>query len=207
MPLCSRAGGGLFKECSNEDMSGEEPTGQFPPIECTHCLPSCPAINGNASTPSTASAAPSQTVKASVPASSSAPTCLAANSSQSDGPASINNASGILYRRSCGNSDFTVAQCPYLCGEDLADGTVVRTTEASHSLEMTAINACLLVQTRLIPRSRHQLVRSSAHLLPIHRLYRILLRTVNFILTLFPLFSIQYLVSQAFIRLLFSNLL
>ena len=33
--LCSRAGGGFFKQCSNEDFSGEEHGGQFPPAVCT----------------------------------------------------------------------------------------------------------------------------------------------------------------------------
>ena len=41
--LCSQAGGGAFKECFDVDLSGLEPTGQFPPIECTHCLPPCKA--------------------------------------------------------------------------------------------------------------------------------------------------------------------
>ena len=39
--LCSPGGGAFFQECSTTDISGEEPTGQFPPIICTHCLPPC----------------------------------------------------------------------------------------------------------------------------------------------------------------------
>lgn len=33
--LCSQAGGGLFKQCSNEDFTGDEAAGQFPPAVCT----------------------------------------------------------------------------------------------------------------------------------------------------------------------------
>ncbi len=41
--LCSRARGALFQECNDSDLSGEEPTGRFPPIEYMHCLPPCKA--------------------------------------------------------------------------------------------------------------------------------------------------------------------
>ena len=47
--LCSRAGGGFFRECENVDITGEEPTGQFPPILCTHCLPPCTTLNTSSS--------------------------------------------------------------------------------------------------------------------------------------------------------------
>ena len=65
--LCSQGGGGLFKECSNTDLSGEEPTGQFPPIQCSHCLPPCPVSPANITTASapaaTASTAPIRSFK------------------------------------------------------------------------------------------------------------------------------------------------
>lgn len=65
--LCSQGGGGLFKECSNSDLSGDEPTGQFPPIECSHCLPPCPVFPANTTTASvptaTASVAPTRSFK------------------------------------------------------------------------------------------------------------------------------------------------
>ncbi|KAG7009860.1 hypothetical protein G7Y79_00001g001320 [Physcia stellaris] len=36
--LCSQAGGGLFKQCSKEDVTGDEPIGQFPPVALSASL-------------------------------------------------------------------------------------------------------------------------------------------------------------------------
>lgn len=123
--LCSRAGGGFFKECSNQDLSGDEPIDQFPPIECTHCLPPCHFSNVSVHATSTTFAAVLQTAATSVLAGSSTPTCTTVNSTHIDRPASVDNTTGLLYRASCGTSDFSVAQCPNLCGEQLPDGNSI----------------------------------------------------------------------------------
>ena len=51
--LCSQAGGGLFKQCSEEDAQSSE--NMYPPVVCTHCLPPCKM--DTSSVPSTTSTA------------------------------------------------------------------------------------------------------------------------------------------------------
>ena len=95
--LCSQAGGGAFQQCSDEDLSGQEPTGQFPPIECTQCLPPCGSASSNGMTTTTS------------------PTCTSVVPAKSDTPSIIEPAVDLLVRSTCGITLATIDECPFLC--------------------------------------------------------------------------------------------
>ena len=85
-------GKGPFKECSQEDFTGTGPEG-FPPAFCQHCLPPCG--------PTCTSVAPGAKDTPKVPAPSNP---------------------SVFLRDTCGTTNETVADCPYLCGDAVGNG-------------------------------------------------------------------------------------
>lgn len=102
--LCSAAGGGPYQQCNSEDISGNKPMGQFPPILCTRCLPPCASANG--SVPSASS---------SLPSISASPTCTSRVPAGSDTPSISEPDVNLLVRSSCGFTPATIEDCPFLC--------------------------------------------------------------------------------------------
>lgn len=110
--LCSRAGGGFFKECVNEDITGKEPVGELPTLSCTHCLPPCDQAF-TTSVPVKFMTAGTTVMSAAA----TSDTCLTLDPFVG---ASVKDIStGALLRFQCGLSFQLVYECPYLCGREV----------------------------------------------------------------------------------------
>ena len=113
--LCTQGGDGLFNGCYDRNFTGVEPLDEFPPLVCTHCLPPCNQTSSS-SLPTISmdmSGLPSSHPRAKTPI----PTCTSIGPGEVDTSASRDNDTGLLFRSSCGASDATVAECPYLCSQ------------------------------------------------------------------------------------------
>ena len=111
--LCSQAGGGPFRQCSDEDFTGQPP-GIFPPAVCSHCLPPCKSDASGA--PTTTSEASTTSVLASSIATAA---CTVFNPFlEGDFPSvrdNVRDTHGLL-RFACGQTAELESECPYLCG-------------------------------------------------------------------------------------------
>lgn len=111
--LCGQAGGGFFKQCSDEDVTGQS-SSIYPPIICGHCLPPCK---------SDASNAPATTSKASTTSVLASPTATAACTVfnpflEGDFPSvrdKVFDPPHRLLRFECGQTAELESECPYLC--------------------------------------------------------------------------------------------
>ena len=111
--LCGQAGGGFFKQCSDEDVTGQS-SSIYPPIICRHCLPPCKSDASNAT---------ATTSKASTTSFVASPIATAACTVfnpflEGDFPSvrdKVRDNHGLL-RFECGQTAELESECPYLCG-------------------------------------------------------------------------------------------